>query len=119
MNNSINWFEIPVSQMARATRFYSQLFDSEVQEVDFNGMKMAMLPSSREGVGGALVEGKPSGEGPLVYLNGGNDLSHALSRIEKAGGKVVVPKTQISPEIGYFAIFMDSENNRIALHSRK
>lgn len=85
------------------------------------GSEMAFFPSE-DGVGGAVVSGdgyEPNDKGSLVYLNGGEDLSDALSRVEKAGGKVIVPKTQISPEIGHFALFIDTEGNKVALHSPK
>ena len=73
-------------------------------------------------VGGGLVQSpshKPSGDGAKVYLNGNPDLSNALSKVEKAGGKVVMPKTKISDEIGHMAFFIDSEGNTVALHSNK
>jgi predicted enzyme related to lactoylglutathione lyase len=71
-------------------------------------------------VAGGLVEGpmhKPSQEGAVVYLNANPDLAVALGRVEKAGGKVVMPKTAISPEIGHMAFFIDSEGNKVAMHS--
>ena len=73
-------------------------------------------------VGGAICFGagySPSQQGTLTYLNGGCDLNVVLNRVEKAGGKVVIPKTFIAPEHGYFARFTDTEGNLIALHSRK
>jgi hypothetical protein len=75
-----------------------------------------------KGVGGTLVDSggyhKPSAtDGPLIYLNGNPDVQIVLSRVEAAGGKITVPKTEISPEYGYMAVFLDTEGNRIALHS--
>jgi predicted enzyme related to lactoylglutathione lyase len=71
--------------------------------------------------GGAVVESeayKPSAtDGPLIYLNGNPDVQVVLDRVEAAGGKIMVPKTEISPEYGYMAVFTDTEGNRIALHS--
>ena len=86
------------------------------------GMKMAFFPSEDMNgkVSGGLVEGpmhKPSADGAKIYLNGNPDLSNALSRVEAAGGKVVMPKTKISDEIGNMAYFVDSEGNTVALHS--
>ncbi len=82
---------------------------------------MALFPADQEEVGGALCmhEGfyKPSSEGTLVYLNGGEDLSEPLSRVEAAGGRVVMEKKQTNEEIGYMAIFVDTEGNRVAFHS--
>ena len=82
-----------------------------------------MFPlDDRMGVGGALVDSggfhKPSQtDGPLVYLNGNPDLQNVLDRVEEAGGKIMVPKTEISPEYGFMAVIFDSEGNRIGLHS--
>jgi predicted enzyme related to lactoylglutathione lyase len=81
---------------------------------------MALFPAN-EGLGGAVVVGPgcvPSNVGPLIYLNGGPDLNDVLSRIEGAGGRVVMAKTLISDDAGYFALFIDTEGNRLALHSR-
>ncbi len=86
------------------------------------GLRMGFLPHGQQEVGGALVEGEgyePSESGSLVYLNGGPDLAGPLSRVEDAGGAVVVPKTKISDEIGYFAIIKDTEGNKIAFHSQQ
>jgi hypothetical protein len=85
-------------------------------------MRMFPLDNAMEGVGGALcyAEGfyQPSAtDGPLIYLNGNPDVQNVLNKVEAAGGKIMVPKTEISPEYGFMAVFMDTEGNRIALHS--
>jgi hypothetical protein len=120
MKHSISWFEIPAQQIERATTFYGQILDSNLHTTTIMGMKMAFLPAEENAVSGALVEGEdytPATNGALVYLNGGNDLNKIANRIDRAGGKLIIPKTKISDEFGYFAIFIDSEGNRIALHS--
>ncbi|MGD1845389.1 MAG: VOC family protein [Salibacteraceae bacterium] len=120
MANAINWFEIPAANFDRACKFYSDLFTSDIHHQEIMGMQMGFLPAGNQEVGGAVVAGpgyKPSLEGALIYLNGGEDLSEPLGRVEKAGGKVELPKTKISDEIGFMAIFHDTEGNRVALHS--
>jgi len=120
MQNTINWFEIPASDIGRTSKFYSSIFNIEIKHTEMMGMKMGFFPSDGENVSGALVQGEdytPSTQGSLLYLNGGNDLQPVLSKVDSAGGKVIVPKTHIGPEFGYFAIFIDTEGNRIALHS--
>jgi predicted enzyme related to lactoylglutathione lyase len=122
MANSINWFEIPVEDMDRASKFYAEVLGGELHKQDIMGTEMSFLPMDGEGVGGALVkmeDRKPSAEGAILYLNGGEDLSNPLSRVESAGGKVSMPKTKISDEIGYFAFFVDTEGNSLAFHSPK
>ena len=122
MANVINWFEIPATDHQRAVKFYSQVLGTDLQPMEMSGIKMAFLHAEEGSIGGAVCCGKgykPSAEGTLVYLNGGNDLSAPLSRVEKAGGKVIMPKTKISEEIGYMAFFLDSEGNKIAFHSPK
>lgn len=122
MANVINWFEIPVVDFDRAKKFYGNVLDGELHEQEMAGVKMGFLPMEGDGVGGAICAGEgytPSGDGAKVYLNGGEDLSTPLSRVEKAGGKVVLPKTKISDEIGYFAIFQDTEGNTVSFHSPK
>ena len=119
MSNAINWFELPANNFERAVKFYSEVLDAELQSMDQPNMKMAFFPTKEKGVGGCVTHGngnKPQSEGALVYLNGGNDLAAPLQRVEKAGGKVVMPKTAIG-ENGFIAIFMDPEGNRVAFHS--
>ena len=84
------------------------------------GTRMGFFPAGGNAISGALVQGEdyvPAASGVLIYLNGGNDLQEKLDRIEPAQGKILVPKTLISSEMGYFAWFSDSEGNRVGLHS--
>ena len=124
MKNAINWYEIPVTDFSRAKSFYEEVLGTkmEVMTMEEMGMEMAFFPANlEEGVGGGIVSGpgyEPSERGSLVYLNGGEDLSNPLSRVEQAGGKVLIPKTAIG-ENGYMAHFTDSEGNRVAFHSWK
>lgn len=122
--NALNWFEIAVSDIARAKKFYETVFDIEMYQMEMNGMQMAFFPTENmsTNVGGGLVQGdmyKPSAEGAVIYLNGNPDLALALGKIEGAGGKVVMSKTLINDEIGYMAFFIDTEGNKVALHSGK
>ena len=123
MSHVINWFEIPANNFDRACEFYGTVLGGTVQVMDAgeNPIKMGFLPGPEDQgeVGGAVVAGegyKPSAEGSVVYLNAGNDLTEPLSRVENAGGKVLFPKTSIG-ENGFIAHFIDTEGNRVALHS--
>ena len=121
MAHQINWFEIPAKDFNRAVKFYSNILQVSIQSDNMMGFDMGFFPGQQGEVSGAIVFGQgyePSDKGTLVYFNGGDDLQTILSRVEKAGGKVLMPKTKITDEIGYFAIFRDSEGNRMALHSR-
>jgi uncharacterized protein len=122
MKNAINWFEIPAKDFARAKTFYETVLGVSITEMPHPEFKYGMLPADMQnGVGGGIVQGngfEPSNKGTLVYLNGGEDLSGPLSRVEKAGGKIILPKTSIGPN-GFMAHFMDTEGNKIALHSMK
>jgi len=120
--NSINWFEISVSNINRAKKFYESIFDIKMEESEMMGMKMASFPyePGSGNASGSLVQSEfhtPSSDGVKIYLNGNPDLSAVLSKVEKAGGKVTMPKTNIGEEIGYMAFFLDTEGNSIALHS--
>lgn len=122
--NSLNWFEISVSDIKRASKFYETIFDLQLPQQSMMGMEMAFFPSEDMNgkVSGALVQGpmhKPSADGAKIYLNGNPDLSNALGKVESAGGKVLMPKTKVSDEIGFMAFFSDSEGNTVALHSNK
>lgn len=120
MKNFISWFEIPSTDFTRAVKFYKQVLGIEITEIDMHGTKMGLFPGDGKNVSGAIVNGddyKPSGDGVMIYLNAGEDLQPTLDRVKKHGGTVIVPKTMISPEMGHFAIFLDPENNKMALHS--
>ena len=123
MNHAINWFEIPVTDFARAKKFYEAIYDAEVTEMDMDGTQYGMLPYDKDNkaVGGGLIKSdneSPSDKGVLIYLNGGEDLGIPLAKVEEAGGKILIPKTNIG-EHGFMAQILDSEGNRIALHSFK
>ena len=124
MKNAISWFEIPVTDIDRAQKFYETIFGISLIPMDMPDMKMRMFPidNPMEGVGGTLVDSggfhKPSAtDGPLIYLDGNPDLQIVLGKVEAAGGKVLVAKMEISPDYGYMGVFLDTEGNRIALHS--
>jgi len=119
--NAISWFEIPAADINRAQKFYETIFD--IQLIPINGPhEMRMFPiESPMNIGGAICSApdfyKPSQDGALVYLNANPDVQNVLSKVEAAGGKIVVPKLQVSPEHGHIAVFIDSEGNRVGLHS--
>ena len=119
--NAVNWVEIPVVDLERAQRFYSAIYDYEMPIQPMDKLMMGFLPFQMgQGVGAAVVFGEgyvPSHDGPKIYLNGGDDLQQVLDRVNGAGGAVVMGKTEITPEIGYFAVFDDTEGNRLYLHS--
>jgi predicted enzyme related to lactoylglutathione lyase len=84
-------------------------------------IQMGLFPTNGETVNISVIHGadyKPAASGTLVYFDAGDDLQPTLNRIEKLGGKVIVTKTEISPDIGFFALFIDSEGNKLGLHSK-
>ncbi len=122
MKNAVNWFEIPANDIDRAVKFYSTVLNTKLQQQEMMGTKMAIFTNEAGGVGGSICSGEgytPTANGAKIYLNGGEDLSEPLSRVEAAGGKVVLPKTKITDELGYMATFIDSEGNSVSLHSLK
>ena len=124
MTNVINWFEIPATDFARAMKFYSDVLQVEMEEMPSpdGKMKYGNFPYKPDGsvVSGGIVKMEgfvPTTEGPVIYLNGGDDLSIPLSRVERAGGKITMPKTPI--EKMFMAEFIDTEGNRMRFHSMK
>lgn len=118
--HAISWFEIPANDFARARAFYEAVLGHPIETMTMGPSTMGFLSSSPEGIGGAIVQGDgtaPSQSGTLVYLNGGDDLAAMLARVEPAGGSVAVPKTEIGNGFGFFAHFIDTEGNRVGLHS--
>ena len=122
MPHVLNWFEIPVTDFARAKAFYETVLGISIAPMAMGPTMMGMLSTDPEAVGGAIVQGEggvPSQNGTMVYLNGGDDLAPLLARVVQAGGQVVVPKTEIGNDFGFFAHFVDTEGNKVGLHSMK
>lgn len=120
--NPVGWFEIPVTDMARAKEFYQQLLDIEIEEHEMGPLQMGWFPMVQEGKGatGSLVKGEtyvPSQDGTLVYLST-PDIDQALEKVVELGGKVLAPKRDLG-EYGFSAAFEDTEGNRVALHMNK
>ncbi len=115
----VSWFEIPAINFEQAVAFYNHIYGIEMETTSANEHAMAFFPAEG-GVGGAVVSGPgsvPHESGPLVYLNGGKDLNQVLNKVPEVGGRIIMTKTKISDDAGYFAIFIDSEGNKLALHS--
>lgn len=124
MNNNENiavWFEIPAKDFDRAVHFYQNILDADIVNFELGGLKQGLMPhDDRSKVSGAIVYGEgyiPSDQGSVLYLNGGEDLNQVLSKVDGAGGKVLMPKTHLGDGIGHIAQFIDCEGNRIGLHS--
>ena len=120
--NVANWFEIPVTDIRRAVKFYSAVLGVTPEIMDMGERKMAMFRGNKDefGMGGALVQDQhwePNLKGTTVYFSS-DDVNGPLGKVEKAGGKVLVSKSSIG-EYGFVAYFKDTEGNRVALHSMK
>ncbi len=116
----LNWFEIPVTNFVRAKAFYETVLGISIAPMEMGPTTMGMFSSDPNAVGGALVQGDgsaPSRNGTIIYLNGGDDLAPMLARVERAGGSIAVPKTDIGSGFGFFAHFVDTEGNKVGLHS--
>ncbi len=120
MKNQCVWFDIPVKDLDRAIRFYSAVIGAPVGKEEFEGGgAIGVLPHEGEANGGCLVvkEGEePSDRGPLLYLNAAGRLDDAIAAVEANGGRILEPKHGIPPH-GHRAVILDSEGNRLALHS--
>lgn len=122
--STISWFEIPTKDIERAQKFYEAIFQTKLINMDNPMIKMRTFPfqNMMTEITGALVHHpdfyKPTdSQGTLIYLNANPDLHIVLNRVEENGGKILRPKTQISEEFGYMGLFIDTEGNRIGLHS--
>lgn len=120
--NALNWFEIPVADIDRAQRFYEAVLDAPLRrEAMGPATTLAVFPYDHAGVGGCLFASergpRPNAEGAIVYLNAGESLDAALARVDAAGGRIVLPRTELPEGMGCFAHFADSEGNRVGLHA--
>ncbi len=117
MKNQIVWCDIPVKDLDRAIKFYSDVLGDKVSKETVGDMSFGLLPCSGPNVAGCLVtNAKPSTDGPMIYLNCDKRLDDAVAKVEKNGGQILQPKHSIGPH-GFRAIVLDSEGNRVALHS--
>jgi uncharacterized protein len=122
MKSFISIFEIPATEISRAVDFYQAVLDIKIERMDMPEMQMGIFPYEGQMVTGVILQAegyKPSADGVTLYLNGGDDLQIVLDKVEKNGGKILIPKTLHADESGYFAIFLDSEGNKMGLHSIK
>lgn len=120
MKSFVSIFEIPATEISRAINFYQEILDVKIEEMQIPGMHMGVFPYEEQMVTGVIVKGEgyqPSVQGVTIYLNGGDNLQIILDRVEKNDGKILVPKTPHGDESGFFALFLDTEGNRIGLHS--
>lgn len=118
----IDWFEIPVTNMARAQAFYEALLGTPIRREAMGPNELGVFAGDEAaGVGGCLLAGpnapKPSAEGTLVYLNAGPSLDATVARLERAGGRLVTPKVTLPGDMGCFVHISDSEGNRVGLHA--
>ena len=119
MSNQIVWVDIPVDDLDRAVTFYSAVLDNEVTKQSFSGFAIGLLPNADNQVSGCLFksqDNRPSQQGPMIYLNVNGRLDDAVDAVGANGGEVLQGRHQIG-EYGFRAIILDSEGNKIALHS--
>lgn len=113
MKSYISMLEIPATDISRAINFYQALLNITIEQMDVEGMKMGVLPYEGQMVTGIIIQA----DGVTIYLNAGENLQVALDKVEKNGGQIILPKTAHADESGYFALFLDSEGNKMALNS--
>lgn len=120
LNSHIALFEIPATDITRAISFYEAILDITIEKMEIPGMEMGVFPYENQAVSAVIMKGEgyiPSTDGVTVYLNAGDDLQVALDKVEENGGEILVPKTAHADESGFFALFIDSEGNRLGLNS--
>ena len=122
--DTLCWTDIPVTNLDRAIKFYSAVLRQEVRKISEGGLEYGLLPQEEQNASGCLCVGgdsvgdknQPSQNGPLIYLSVEGRLAEAVQAVKSNGGKALLEKQQIGPH-GFRAIVVDSEGNRIALHS--
>lgn len=119
MKKYVSIVEIPTARFSRAVTFYKSILDIDIEEIEMDGVKMGLFPNDGSDTFVQLIHGseyKPASDGIVVYLYGGDDLEQVVKKIESNGGRVIQAKTKI-PEMGFYALFMDTEGNKLGLYS--
>ena len=114
------WFEIPAANFERAVGFYEKVFETKLTRDKYESSDLAIFPYEGTSNSGCIMKAegyKPAREGSIVYLSAGKDLAGPLARAAANGGSVAIPKTALPEDMGYFAQFIDTEGNRVGLHS--
>lgn len=120
MHTKLDWFEIPASNLDRAVGFYEAIFATTMKREDMGPSSMAIFMDAQGAGFGAIAQGpgfEPSHQGSLLYLNAGADIDVVLARVTEAGGSIHMDKLVLPDNIGTIATIIDSEGNRIGLHS--
>ncbi|MDB5156622.1 MAG: bleomycin resistance protein [Mucilaginibacter sp.] len=122
LKNAISWFEIPVTDVPRARRFYETILALQMTEIELDADFIIVLFPVEDGtVAGALCKHQgfytPGQTGNVLYLNAGPDLQEVLDKVVPAGGKILKAKNHISDNFGFTAYIEDTEGNRVGLHS--
>lgn len=123
--SSVNWFEIPVADIARAERFYGAVLAATfapncATSEQIEAMSVFACSDAPDSVTGCLIQGRnyaPSSTGSLVYLNAAPSIDAALARVRDAGGDIALSKTALPRGLGFFAHIIDTEGNRVGLHA--
>ena len=132
----IRWFEIPATDFERAVKFYSEVLDLKIEVKSFNGIAHGVFSTGKGSISGTIVKTESvntSNSGPVIYFRVVFDMNEMLRKIESLGGKILLPKTlikntltsggsmipknAIDNQIGYYALFLDCEGNKMALYS--
>ncbi len=120
MKSFISLFEIPATDISRAVNFYQAILDIKIEQMEIPGMVMGIFPYENQTVTGVIIDGEgyqPSPKGVTLYFNGGDDLQTQLDKVEVNGGRIITPKTAHADDSGFFALFLDTEGNKIGLNS--
>lgn len=120
LNSFVSLFEIPATDISRAVNFYQAILDIKIEKMEMPGMEMGIFPYEKQMVTGVIMKGEeytPTADGVTLYLDGGDNLQSILDKIESNGGSIIVPKTAHADGSGYFALFLDSEGNKLGLNS--
>ena len=120
MKSFISLFEIPATNISRAIDFYQSILDINIEKMEIPGSELGVFPYEGQMVSVVIIQeegNKPSADGVTVYLKGGDNLQNILDKVEKYGGKIIVPKTAHADESGFFALFLDTEGNKLGLDS--
>lgn len=123
--NKVVHFEIPADDMDRAKRFYSEIFEWQINDLpEMNYVTLGTvevdeerMPLESGAINGGMTKRDSKIPNPVITIDV-DDIDETMERIISRGGEEVQGKMEVF-DMGWSAYFKDSEGNIMGLWQNK